>query len=1056
MELSETKNRIFKLVIIGHSGVGKTCILQRFCRDRFSEEHIETTAVNFSMKHTEEAGQKIQLYIWDTCDNECHRDFIDFHCKPAAGFILVYDITNEKTFIGMDKRIKHLKEIAQDKDPSFLIVGNKLDAENREVRKEKAEQFAAENGADFIEVSAKASTGINEAFDMIVRNITLKKDSWTLADDNSTEKQNEKLQTWFGWLLSEKEEKEKSTEQNAQATNTWLGWLSLQLTMSSSTVSDTVPEELMKDPFTLQLYRLALTEGKELDRSIRVNIVGNYGQGKTTLMRRILNKDIKNVKSTNAIEVEHLTCQRTREGKLSYSKYDDKDCSKLVKRLASVARYLKDKASLFESTEENNDNEIEEDRQDNEMTFDRNGEHKIQSSSETPLKSSLIKSLEIPDAIDKSYKMSHEICSEGSNDDSLGRRSFLSYEDKIRFAQELTKEHSEEADDTMDISVEFWDFGGQFIFYATHMIFHSRKAIYLLVLDLTSHLNEIAVDQDFPTESHERSMAYFVRFWINSIHSFVGSEDGVEPTIILVGTHKDKLKGNVDQKIETFFENIRKLFDGTKLLKHIYRKDFAVDNTVTDDEGVTALREAIIEIGREKAKTVEIPAKWILLEKSLKEKVHKKIITFQSVMTIDALNEYPLGSNDQVKIFLQYHHSKGTFIYFDEDPISYYVVLDPKYLIDAFKCLITSEQFCKKDPDIRPSFNKLHDEGRLEKELVDKLWSKDTELMYMENKEILLAFLAKHHIISEATKYEEDTKKSSGLGWFVVPSLLRDLYPSDEFEQLLYGRIQSALRFVMEFENSTIIPTIYHRLVAAIVGKWPIIYFRDKPVMYKNLCAARLENNHIGFAEMRSETIELSVANLCPKVAIDGDRCDRLRRFVEAVIEHEFHKLKCSNETCAKLYAIKFRCNHEIHGVNGSKNTIERKHVGTAKQIPCPDFESHASITADGFSQWYIDHRMKLQIPKKEVTEKLLSQISNQIGHNWQTLGHELGVTQVQIEQIIEENPHRTSMKIFAMLTKWSLNAEIATFDVLVESMQKCPHLNVDWGEIRNILDSLE
>ncbi|XP_060591100.1 probable serine/threonine-protein kinase pats1 [Ruditapes philippinarum] len=732
------------------------------------------------------------------------------------------------------------------------------------------------------------------------------------------------------------------------------------------------------------------------------------------------------------------------------------DCSSIIKRLASVAQYLKDKASLFESTEKNNDDEIKEDLQDTEMIVGLIGEHNIQKDSEKTLKSSEPESKELPDAIDASYKMSDEICSEGSNDDSLGRRSILSDVDKIQFAQELSRENSKEGDDNMDISVEFWDFGGQFVFYATHMIFHSRKAIYLLVLDLTSHLNEIAVDQDFPTESHERSMAYYVRFWINSIHSFVGSEDGVEPTVILVGTHKDKLRGNVDQKIETFFENIRKLFDGTKLLKHIYRKDFAVDNTVTDDEGVTALREAVIEIGREKAKTVEIPAKWIHLEKSLKEKIHLKIITFQDVRTIDALNEYPLGSNDQVRIFLQYHHSKGTFIYFDEDPISYYVVLDPQYLIDAFKCLITSEQFCKKDPDIRPSFNKLHDEGRLEKELVDKLWSKDKELMYMENREILLDFLAKHHIISEATKYEEDTKKSSGLGWFVVPSLLRDLYPSDEFEQLLCGRRQSALRFVMEFEISTIIPTIYHRLVAAIVGKWPIIHFRDKPVMYKNLCAARLENNHIGFAEMRSETIELSVANLCSKDAIDGGRCDRLRRFVEAVIEHEFHKLKCSKETCVKLYAIKFRCNHEIHGVNGSKDTIEWKQVGTTKQIPCPDFESHASITADGFTEWYIDHRIKIQIPKKGVTEKLLSQISKEIGHNWQTLGHELGVTKVQIEQIIEDNPHSTSMKIFAMLTKWSQNVEIATFDVLVESMQKCPTLNVDWGEIRNILDSLE
>ncbi|XP_060591099.1 ras-related protein Rab-8B-like [Ruditapes philippinarum] len=187
MEFSE--RRIFKIVILGYREVGKTSILETFNWNGFPEKHIETTAINFAIKHTEEAGEKMQLYLWDTGDKGYERDIIDLYCKQATGFILVYDFTNEETFKELDSKIKYLKEIAQDRDPSFLIVGNKLDGKSREVSKEKAEKFAAENGADFIEVNEMASTGINEAFDIIVRKI-----------EQNMSKKKEKEKSWLGWL----------------------------------------------------------------------------------------------------------------------------------------------------------------------------------------------------------------------------------------------------------------------------------------------------------------------------------------------------------------------------------------------------------------------------------------------------------------------------------------------------------------------------------------------------------------------------------------------------------------------------------------------------------------------------------------------------------------------------------------------------------------------------------------------------------------------------------------------------------------------------------------
>ncbi|XP_053376495.1 uncharacterized protein LOC123535278 [Mercenaria mercenaria] len=947
--------------------------------------------------------------------------------------------------------------IAIDKDPSFLIVGNKSDAESRTISRERAEQYAADIGAGFIEVSAKTSVGIDEAFCMIAKNIKSKIDRKKVEEEN----ENKALASrgaWnmFDWMYTNPVDIPEVKKENKAiawtSTGKMFNWIYPYFGWNTPKSANRVPEELKQDPYTLELYRLALLEGKELDRSIRVNIVGNYGQGKTTLMRRILKKSIENVESTNAIDVEHYICQRTLEGKLSYNNSDDLDFSGTMKRLVAVARstkeYFKDKLSFLEAMEQNscsgdeNDEKTNENVPETEEAFEISGEHEKQSDTISGSKTS--------------RSSTDDGCHEGISANMLEKRSILSEEGKMRFALELSQENSTESNGDMDTSIEFWDFGGQFIFYATHTMFHSRKAIYLLVLDLTSNLNEIAVDQDFPTESHERSMEYFVRFWLNSIHSFVGSENGFEPTVILVGTHKDKLKGDVSRKVETFFENIRSLFDGTKLLNHLYREDFAVDNTSENDEGVSELREAIYYIGNEKAKTEEIPAQWIQLEKSLKEKVRLKIISFQFVMEIDASNEYPLRSAEQVKLFLQYHHAKGTFIYFDEEPISSHVVLDPQYLIDAFKCIITSARFCKNDPEIRPLFTKLQVEGRLEMPLIDRQWSKNPESMYTEHKKILLAFLTKHYIISEATEYDEDTKCATGLGWYVVPSLLRDQAPEEEFETFLAGKMQTKLRFVLELSNSTIVPTVYHKLIAGTIGKWPVVHFRDKPLMYKNVCVVRLNEHHVGISDMRTETIELTVAIFCSLEYIESEQCDRFRRFAESVIKHEFRKLKSEKEVNTIPYVTTFRCNQESHGLWGSKAIIKLEQTETSKRVPCPDLGPHAITTKEAMSEWYTDNRLPIEIPKASLSEKILSKVSQHVGHNWQTLGHELGITQVQIEHVIEENPNSTSRRIYAMLFKWfKQEADLATLDVLIGAMQRCPTVSVDWDKIRNIIDDL-
>ncbi|XP_053375692.1 uncharacterized protein LOC123533690 isoform X2 [Mercenaria mercenaria] len=819
-------------------------------------------------------------------------------------------------------------------------------------------------------------------------------------------------------------------------------------TVAARIVGKKVPEGIMHDPYALAIYENALQAGKEKDRSIRVNIVGNFRQGKTTLMRRLLEQDVRDITSTNGIVVEHYKCKKDSDGKLHYIKADGTIGSEYVQRLVSVAA---------------KDGLMEEDTKTHLLMNVALPETKTskQHPQTSDVKDSTLRkdTEDLPNTLN-AENMCDSLKISYTNEDDLQNNSMLSTEETNVFAEALKTNLQSPKKETQTV-FDIWDFGGQYIFYATHTIFHSKRAIYLLVFDLSVGLNQIVTEDQFSTESESRNMKYFINFWMNSIHSFVGSADGLLPKVILVGTHKDKLTGMKEERvnyIRKYFEDIRQIFDGTNLSNHFHFEDFAIDNTDGEDPSLNSLRETIIRIGEEQSETFEIPLKWIQLEKSLLERKHLKLISLSFVLAIDSENEFPLSDIEQVKLFLSYHHAKGTFIYFDENPISEYVVLDPQYLIDAFKCIITCERFCTNEPEVRPFWRMLLSEGRLEKQLIDRQWGKpeDKFKMYKENKEILLSFLVKHHIISEAAYFDENTKRSVGLGWFVVPSLLADHSSKTELHEFVNGKKQTNVRYVILFSCSSIVPTVYHRLVSAVIGKWPIAKTGKKTLIFKDMCIIRLNIDHAGIAEMKYNKIEVTVVGLCPSTDVDGEQADGFRRFSEAVMTNEFRKLRNEEETNIKPYTIWLRCNHQSHGLNGSENLVAIQDLENRKFVPCPDLMTHDINVGKAKGEWFQDNRKIIVIPDSQLTDKLLGNISQCIGNNWQLLGLELGLSQVQIEHIVEDHPHSAVMRIYTMLQTWCREDEDqATLRALVETIQRCSVVCVDWDNLRNILDKL-
>ncbi|XP_008429973.1 ras-related protein Rab-13 isoform X1 [Poecilia reticulata] len=153
---------LFKLLLIGDSGVGKTCLIIRFAEDNFNSTYISTIGIDFKVKTIEVDGKKVKLQVWDTAGQERFKTITTAYYRGAMGIILVYDITDEKSFENIQNWMKSIKENAS-AGVSQMLIGNKCDIEpKRKVSKETGEKLAKDHGIRFFETSAKSSINVEE------------------------------------------------------------------------------------------------------------------------------------------------------------------------------------------------------------------------------------------------------------------------------------------------------------------------------------------------------------------------------------------------------------------------------------------------------------------------------------------------------------------------------------------------------------------------------------------------------------------------------------------------------------------------------------------------------------------------------------------------------------------------------------------------------------------------------------------------------------------------------------------------------------------------------
>ncbi|ESN96230.1 hypothetical protein HELRODRAFT_185077 [Helobdella robusta] len=162
--MTDNYDFLFKFLVIGSAGTGKSCLLYQFIENKFKKDSTHTIGVEFGSKFVNIGGQKVKLQIWDTAGQERFRSVTRSYYRGAAGALLVYDISSRETYNALAKWLSDARTLASS-NIVVVLVGNKKDLESeREVTFLEASRFAQDNDLLFLETSALTGENVEETF----------------------------------------------------------------------------------------------------------------------------------------------------------------------------------------------------------------------------------------------------------------------------------------------------------------------------------------------------------------------------------------------------------------------------------------------------------------------------------------------------------------------------------------------------------------------------------------------------------------------------------------------------------------------------------------------------------------------------------------------------------------------------------------------------------------------------------------------------------------------------------------------------------------------------
>ncbi|XP_062588701.1 uncharacterized protein LOC134250361 [Saccostrea cucullata] len=618
-------------------------------------------------------------------------------------------------------------------------------------------------------------------------------------------------------------------------------------------------------------------------------IIGCAGSGKTTLLERLKGIDVneikKNISSTRGVDIHTDVFDVTESILVNFSSQEQRFKLRLeaedMKHLESVADDLEKMVPV--------------DDKGNKVEASNSGHL---SHGYTDVKTTL------------SYKPG------GANAVKKNINESKDFPYSSEFSGKLKIEEKGNSDP--DKKITMVDFAGQCAYYASHQIFLSPRAFFILVLNMEKKFDdqvgeEVCCQEDsiYGGWTHRD----YLEFWMKSIHQY-GSD---KAPVILVGTH---CENKTEKEKALFFREVWKTLKKTSLQKHIdVKRRFAVG--FLDNESVEKLKLSIADVVcRLDHWGEELPQSWAMFETFFREKKIHKIL---SRGELESFNEtlpegIKLQTTEDIDSMLQFFNDIRDIIHFNQQFLNESIILDVQWFADAFKNVITDKNHAKEDLfEFASEWDKFNETGELDETLLSAIWRMNNN-GYIEHKEDILLYMEKLGLLA----------KMNDKKWY-VPCMNKLQFPVDCFSSYPASSI-------LCYAFGLLPAGIFHRLVATCMQiPWEIFSDGDRGCIYQTAAIFEFDDqHHIIMLGMTQTDIQLQVFVLEGKV--DVTVCHQIREKIESILQDLSNTL----ENNIKFH-VAFKC--KPVGFCDSKDSAvvdESKFTRSTFNCPsCPAVEKH-------------------------------------------------------------------------------------------------------------------
>jgi len=306
---------------------------------------------------------------------------------------------------------------------------------------------------------------------------------------------------------------------------------------------------------------------------------------------------------------------------------------------------------------------------------------------------------------------------------------------------------------------------------------------------------------------------------------------------------------------------LKNLWKETPLHEHVVA-DFIVNNSIANDDKIEEIRTLIFKTGQKERHSGElIPIKWVHLEKEIMKKRDKgtRVLQLHEIRSINMECEVTLKSNDEIEDFLRFHNAMGNIMFFGGKKADNIVIIDPQWLIDALKKIITHNQFYYMSPCWQDDWDQFIGSAILSKKLIEYIWLHETERSFFENRKALLDILDSTDIISKVKVYDNNGKLQEQK-YVLVPSMLKpndasEIYLSRSLEH--YKTRTPSLCFV--FKENFMPPAIFPRLQAACTGQYSIKQIDRRFLLFHQYAVFKLSSTCVFCIEQVQHAIRITV-----------------------------------------------------------------------------------------------------------------------------------------------------------------------------------------------------